>query len=105
MKINRNVEPAHQRAASNKAQIRGKIVKKIRSEILPEWCPKEVPCIQCDAKPVTKCMSFSELARTLNTMKIGSVQNHKGSWQPTMVKRLFRDEQAILGSDTPVCSH
>lgn len=88
MILNRDTKPATL-ASSKSAKIRRKIViEQVREKVFEEFCT----CGKCKQGNYAKlCMSNTELAGTLNALKVASPRGKIGTWQATMVKNLFRN--------------
>ena len=78
-------------AAKNALTRRRWLQRYIREQILPDQCFNR-DCTVCNAVDVSKCTSYKELSRTLNTLKIKALRGKVGTGQVTMVKNLFKDD-------------
>lgn len=88
IKLKRETWPATKRAQELAKQRRENLIEEIRKEVLEDFCK----CRQCaDGDYSNLCISNTDLAGTLNTLKIATARGKVGTWQATTVKRLFKD--------------
>lgn len=88
MKSKKKTAEATKKAA-NVAKDRREITRElIRREVFDSFCECG-KCSQGDYKNL--CMSNREIARTCNTLEVPTTTGKIGTWQPTTVKRLYKE--------------
>jgi len=67
--------------------------KDIAQGVIPDFCRNEgcPGALHCGKNVFRDCVSYNDLARTLNTLGVETLSGKKGNWKAQMVKNLFKD--------------
>jgi hypothetical protein len=102
LKLNRNTSTARKRSSTVRNDRRKSLQKEISIDVIPYIC-RNSQCrgpMHCGKNIFKDCISYSNLAGTLNAFKKESVTGKVGSWDATMVKNLFKDFSQNHGPST-----
>ncbi|MEQ5819957.1 hypothetical protein [Halomonas sp. SCS19] len=92
MKLNRNTSTASHRAAEVKNEKRAKLRNHIAQYVIPDFCRNnDCPgALKCGKEVFMECVSYNDLAGSLNTLNVETLAGKRGNWKAQMVKNLFK---------------
>ena len=93
MKVKRNTARATQMASEQKREKRLRLQKYVAEHVIPDFCRNEdcPGALRCGRDVFRDCVSYNDLAGTLNVLCVHTLSGKMGNWKAQMVKNLFKD--------------